>query len=65
MNIALPRHTGHVAKAILSAVLLLGLTPTLISPLNAVLFALAVVVTGMSSACPYTVFCGLIVQRRR
>jgi hypothetical protein len=64
MNIVLPRHTRHVAKAILSAVLLLGFIPTLVSPPTAVLFALAVVVTGLSSACLYTAVRGSIARRR-
>ena len=65
MNIALPRHTGHVAKAILSALLLLGFIPPLITPPTAVHFALAVVVTGMSSACLYTAVRELIGRMKR
>lgn len=64
MNIVLPRHTERVAKAILSALLLFGFTPTLISHLTAVLFALAMGVTGLSSACLFTAVRGFIVRRR-
>lgn len=65
MNIILPRHTEHVAKAVLSVVLLLGLIPTLISPPTAALFVLAVVVTGLSSACLYTTVRGVIIRMMR